>query len=104
MTTDPRPRPEPDRDGLAALLAPVLCLADDSMYHHERTDDFPCWACKETAQKQADVIRDHLRAVLGDEGLRKQVVDAIKDANGWPGSRSAMDAALAVVTDRLGEA
>lgn len=40
------------------LLAEVACRADDSMYHHERTDDFPCAACKSLAAEQAKALRD----------------------------------------------
>lgn len=36
------------RDAAEAIAA-VLCRQDDTMFHHDRTDDFPCWSCKEKA-------------------------------------------------------
>jgi hypothetical protein len=36
---------ETDRDSLAE----ALCLADDTMHHHDATDDFPCWHCRHKA-------------------------------------------------------
>ena len=50
----------PPQSGMSVegALAEALCRADDSMYHHERTDDFPCWACKKTAAEQATALAE----------------------------------------------
>lgn len=35
-------------DEVVKVMARVICEADDSMYHHDRTDDIPCSACNAT--------------------------------------------------------
>lgn len=112
MTTDPRPRPEPDRDGLAALLAEHRQIVTRELgrcscgWYVERGEG----AAQARAAHLADVIRDHLRAVLGDEGLREYARLAV--CRHLPPEDDALhravfeyalvDAVRAVVADRLG--
>jgi hypothetical protein len=61
--------------------AEVLCRRDDSMYHHDRTDDFPCWACKATAQALADAgLLVDFAALADDEAPIERVAWARVEA------------------------
>lgn len=40
------------------LLARASCSWDDSMFHHERTDDYPCTDCRNRAAAQVAALRE----------------------------------------------
>lgn len=59
-------------------VAVALCRQDDTQFHHDRTDDFPCWSCREKAEVAAQALATALGAreqdALGDawdEGARR---------------------------------
>ena len=43
-------------NGVEGVLAEALCRADDTMFHHDRTDDFPCLWCKVYAAEQVKAL------------------------------------------------
>ena len=88
-------------------LAEMLCRADDSMHHHEATDDFPCWHCKQ----QADAVRAYLasdetveraaRATTGGFANTSGEPDEIDEWDPWDADwwRGQVRAALAAATE-----
>ena len=71
-------------DILTAALAETLCRADDTMFHHERTDDFPCSFCKAFAAEQAKALAEQIAAAeqRGREDERERVAVAIEARRG----------------------
>lgn len=60
----------------APSMAEVLCSADDTMPHHDRTDDYPCTHCKGLAQALAAAGFGHVASV---EAERDKFVAAFSE-------------------------
>ena len=45
----------------------VICTLDDSLYHHDRTDDMPCATCLIVAQAAIEAAFPYLVAQISEE-------------------------------------
>ena len=93
-------------DILTAALAETLCRADDTMFHHERTDDFPCSFCKGYAAEQAETVHAWLAGLAQEPETVERVVSAFVEDGLIPEDMSYAEiasAALAAFVDGIGQ-
>ena len=85
-------------DEINERLAEALCSHDDTMFHHDRTDDFPCTFCKE----KAAALRPTVDALLA-EARREAQVPAVFLADDHEGcEREKREVAQRARTEALG--
>lgn len=73
-------------DERLAQVAEALCRADDTMFHHERTDDFPCTACKSRATVIAPLLTQWSNAIRRAEAAEQQLAQVEAERDEWSDS------------------